>query len=244
MKSWIRVAAVLTGLAGGTALACSCKTAGDLVPRDGSTNVPTNVVPRALFNFAPDQSTVRLTTDDGTPVPFTFSEGPGAHVWTIQPTAALSPSTIYRFEVASLSSRFTTGAGDDVTAPAKATLEGATYTSAGGASCGTSRNWALSLTGGDDDLTAREDVVVLVRAQSDEILGATLLGAPTLRTGLCSPNFKAPEGAELPLRVEVMDLAGNLSGPGASTQVPGCSMAPAGALVLLAVTLFRRRKIQ
>lgn len=239
MIRWLMVLAVS---AASSAWACSCRTGGPVFLRDGTTNVPTNVVLRALFKSRPSEERITLHTEDGTFVPLEFSDGPGSFLFSFKPTAKLAPNTRYVFDAAGAQVTFTTGATEDLVAPSQPTLVSSTYKlTQSGTSCGDRRDWKLDVTGGDDETSPRDDLILLVHS-ADSVVGATWLGDARLGSGLCAQNFVPPEGASMSLRVQAMDLAGNVSELSMQQQVAGCSAAPGGALLMLALAALLRRR--
>ncbi len=244
MKSWRRVLVLLVLSLGGSALACSCRKGGDVLPRAGSTNVPTNVVIRVLYNFAPAAEDFSLTRVGGAQVPLTFRDGPGEHVWSLAPTSKLEASTQYELTIPGAApQRFTTGTQEDHEAPTQPKLGASAFKATSSwNSCGDTRTWDLAVTGGED---ASEVVLLMHSSGSTEptqAIGATSLVEAQLRTGLCSPNFKAPDGSSFPLAVQAMDLAGNVSEVSTTRTERGCTSAPGGALLGLGLALFKRRR--
>lgn len=84
---------------------------------------------------------------------------------------------------------------------------------------------------------------MLVREEnSDDVIGITTFEKSQLFVGICNANFQPPQGNAFTLDVQVMDLAGNVSSISRGRTVPACSATPAGGLLLLALTVLRRRK--
>lgn len=231
-------------LAASSAWACVCKIGGPTFPHDGATNVPTNAAIRLLYNRAPEATEFTLRrTSDQQEVALEFSTAPVAPVFTFTPVTTLDANTAYTLISGErVVTSFTTGAGEDHEPPSKPTLVNSTYEfSPDGRSCGDSKRWTLDITGGDDDVSPREDLIVLVHETAP--IGATTLANPTLGVFLCRTNFVQPSGSPMLLSVQVMDLAGNVSELSSTQQVRACSIAPGGAaLMLLASLLLRRRR--
>ncbi|MGV3624824.1 MAG: Ig-like domain-containing protein [Archangium sp.] len=237
MKSMLALVVALTA---GHAWACTCAIGGPVFPRDGATNVPTNVVIHALYNAPPDPSRATLRrADDQQPVTVEFSSGPAPAFFAFTPVARLESNTDYTFTLAERAFSFRTGEGEDTSPPTKPSFAGATfeYTPPSG-TCGDAKRWVLDITGGDDDWSARDDLIVLVHDTSP--IGATQLSEPRLSASLCRTNFAPPDGSPVSLSVQVMDLAGNVSELSSTQSVRTCSVAPGGVFALLALMVARR----
>lgn len=220
--------------------ACSCVALFDLLPHDGTVNVPTNVVLHAMYPTAfPTTSVATLVRrDTQEPVALTDAQGPSLFLRSFTPTAPLAPRTDYIFTVDERPVTFTTGDGEDHVAPATPELERVDYVAS--SVCGPHRAWTLHFTGDDDAA-----LVFAQTANSDDVadaVGVARAATPTLVASSCSSNFAPPEGTSFPLAVQVMDLAGNVSGLSSSRQASGCSTAPGLAVVLAALWLRRRNR--
>lgn len=246
MKSLMSVVALVVVFAADQAWACSCGLEFDTFPRNGATNVPTNVVIRAV-NGSPNDPFRLLRVADQQEIEITVRKGPG-RLASITPTTKLNADTKYQL-ISVTSSEFTTGAVEDHDVPAKPELRNASYEYFPAEdSCGDRRLWTLQLAGGDDATTEREQMIILVHGQTSsspaDAIGVTSFSNPTLDTGLCSTNFSPPEGDSFALGVQVMDLAGNVSeiSAGRPIRATSCSAAPGGMFALLGLALFSRRR--
>lgn len=231
---------LVIALGAGSSWACSCRIPDEIYPRDGATNVPTNVVIRTRWNF----TTVTLQrAADQQEIVLVAKPGPSGFLFSFFPGKKLEPNTQYMVRTGeTTTSSFTTGAGEDTVAPGQPTLASSTYEYLpADSNCGDAKRWRLSITGGDDDSTPRDELLVLVH-DGTTLVGATELSDPRLYVFACGTNFAPPSGSPMNLSVQVMDLAGNLSELSSSQQVRACSTGPGGVLMVLAVLFMRRRR--
>lgn len=150
----------------------------------------------------------------------------------------LKPRTAYTFVIDEQSFTFTSGDGEDHTPPATPELQGVDYSA--GSACGPRRAWSLQLAGGDD-----AEFVLAQLSSSDELAdaaGVAHVRSPTFATATCGTNFEPPEGSSFPMAVQVMDLAGNLSGLSTTRQVSGCATTPGLTVFLMLAWLIRRAR--
>lgn len=234
-----RLLTVVVALAAQAAWACSCANRLNAFPRTGSTAVPLNAIIQVVHRFVPDGERYRLVRAvDQREVESDVV--PGARVTSIKPVAKLEAGTDYELwhsssPVATVT--FKTGHFEDDVAPAPPVVKDTRYTSSSETSCGV-RRWTLSVEGGDDGETPREQLLLLALGEDPtEPRGVAPLGAPVLFEGACSTNFSPPRDGAFPLRFRVMDLAGNVSEISPEQMLPGCNSTPAGALVVLALAL-------
>ncbi len=211
-----------------------------LSPSDGSTSVPTNVRIRLLNTNLSTTLSLRRA-DDGVMVSARRDGGPGGDGWMLIPDEPLAPSTRYEvLENGAPLSTFTTGLAPDTQPPQTPLLKQVVFNKSENACVGSS--WSLSMEGGDDETTPRDQLLVLVQLQhSNEPADAVTMvsrGNPTF--GPC--GFAQPEGNWFPVAVQVMDLAGNFSELSEERRAPTCSVAPGGMLGVLALAALRRRR--
>ncbi|MGV3624823.1 MAG: hypothetical protein ACO1OB_28645 [Archangium sp.] len=246
MKSLLAVVVALTA---GCSWACSCDDVLDSFPKDGATNVPTNVVIRFINSFPGNRLSYRLTrVSDGAVIATELRDGPGTRLRSLTPVSKLEADTQYELSDGEHAAKFTTGHVEDHDTPGKPELKSAAYafTSGGDSTCGDRRLWTLRIEGGDDATTEKEQLIILVHGQEatdpSSAIGATTFGSPTLDTALCSTNFDPPEGDSFALGLQVMDLAGNVSEVSNGRPVrASCASVPAELLALLGLLLLRRR---
>lgn len=217
-----------------------CAGAQLISPADGSTAVPTNVLIRLLNNNVSSTLTLQRA-DDGVTVSARRDGSPGGDGWTLTPDEPLAPSTRYEvWESGERLSTFTTGLSADTQPPQTPVLKQVIFNKSENACV--SSSWTLSMEGGDDETTPQEQLLVLVQLQNSnepaDAITVVSRGNPVL--GPCS--FSPPEGNWFPVRVQVMDLAGNISALSEEQRAPTCSVAPGGVLVVLALSTLRRRR--
>lgn len=247
-KTWTMLAAVTVTLSAQAAWACSCTSAFTTFPRDGATNVPTNVVIRVVLHSqaAPGYRLVRAV--DQQQVPLEVRDGPGSRLRSLTPATKLDANAAYTLEESATARTigFTTSAHEDHDVPSRPELKSASYQVAD-YGCGERRLWTLRVEGGDDVTTARDQLLLLVHGEASteptQAIGVTWFDSLELDTGVCSANFDPPGGDGFTLGVQVLDLAGNVSevSTGRPIRASGCAAAPAGALAALGLLLLRRR---
>ena len=168
-----------------------------------------------------------------------FSSGPGFKLWTLTPETRLEAQTQYTMTTLLGDIHFTTGTGEDLVAPEAPVLKAATHASVIGG-CG-QEWWDLSLEGGSDDATPRDELLLFVQTSaSDELADAsyvTTMNSPLL-SALC--GFTPPRGDSFPVTIQVMDRAGNLSPLSNMKRAPACSVSLSGTLIILSLALLRR----
>ncbi|MGV3624826.1 MAG: hypothetical protein ACO1OB_28660 [Archangium sp.] len=241
----MKMLVVLVVLVSSSALACHCVTPLQTFPRDGAKNVPTNVVLRVPRWLDREGAGLHLQRSDGLRgVEISSSEGPfGTTV--IFPAQPLEPQTEYAVVGGYLAFvTFTTGDGEDLDPPSPVTLKRShyTYTPDAGESCGDERLWELTLEGGDDATTPRDQLQLLIQdTKTRDIVGTTAYGNELVLRDSCGANFEPPAGDAFELKFQVMDLAGNVSTPGPPRVVNGCSSSGVGPLLLALAAFLRRR---
>lgn len=249
MKLLQALVLISVSLVANVAFACSCVAYPELLPTEGATGVPTNVVLRALYGYASSTPPVGVSlykVETLETVELTPASGPTAYLRSFTPNAPLEPMTQYRFIADDVVVNFTTGAGEDHEAPGAVQFQSVKYRESGtesNGSCGVSKGWALQFTGGDDAQTPREQLLVFAQtSSSDELADATGVvraNDAELSVSMCRTNFTPPKGS-FPLSLQVVDLAGNASVLSTSKQASSCATAP-GLLGVLALLWLRRR---
>lgn len=248
MKSLI---AFVVALSAGHAWACSCSDVLDSFPKNGATNVPTNVVIRVLNGFAVEEQPFRLERlPDGAEVEVQVRRGPGSRLFSVTPVTKLEANTTYTVSSRNLAtqSTFTTGALEDHDTPAKPEFKSAAYAyTPSFDSCGDRRLWTLRIEGGDDATTAKDELLVLVHGQDStdpaQAIGVTRFAAPTLDVGVCGDNFDPPSGDSFTLGLQVMDLAGNVSEVSNGRPIrASCAAVPGELFAMLGLLCFARRR--
>lgn len=239
----MRVLLALVLSVSGTAFACRCADAMISFPTHRATNVPINVVVRARTSaLNRTREPLRLIRKvDQREVAFVVGDGtPGV---TLTPVELLERNTEYELSDGRSSHTFTTGSAEDVEAPSRVALTSSQYERFDrDDSCGERRIWSLQFEGGDDAATAKNQLLILAFDEgSKRPVGFTTFESPELISAFCGTNFSAPEVDSFSLRFQVVDLAGHVSELSAPHAVSGCSTS-AGTLVLLALSLLRRRR--
>ncbi len=220
-----------------------CSSNPTLLLPDQSVNVPTNVVFR-VSNGAPTPGVFVLKrTSDEQEVALRISAGPGFRLWTMTPGAPLEPQTQYTMNTLLGPTQFTTGDGEDLTAPEALQVNSVKYKARPG-EC-SAEWWDVELAGGSDDATPRDELLLFVQTSgSDELADAsyvTTMKDPALRA-LC--GFTHPKGDSFPVAIQVMDRAGNVSGVSNTERAPACSVSLGATMSLLALSLLRRRNFR
>ena len=250
MKSLL---AVVVALAAGHAWACSCANRLDAFPRNGATEVPTNVVLRVVNHFGPREDGFRLVREaDQQEVEIDTRVGPGTRLSSITPRTKLEVNTKYqlysRNSGNALPTGFTTGHLEDHDTPAKPELKSASYKyTPSQDTCGDRRLWTLRIEGGDDATTAKDQLIILVHGEAStdptQAIGVTTFGTPELDTGICATNFDPPDGDSFALGLQVMDLAGNVSEVSNGRPIrASCAAVPGELFAVLGLLFFARRR--
>ena len=240
------------------------------LPPDSASGVPLNA--RILvFHPKASQAFIRLYLASGSKAEVAATvqaaDGYVRGYWLI-PNHPLLPSTGYRLTYAGETASFSTGTGNDTTAP---TLSGVTMYPSGGGACGDHLAAALETIGLKDDQTSPHQMVAravvsnpagdketvyvpLNTAGVDPNVGGYLGWGTDWE--VCFPPYTAANSRDtFNATVAVIDWAGNISktvGPVSfkfgETLAPGCSMGrgpvsplPAAPLLLLACLLLLRR---
>ena len=235
--------------------ACTCGRPSPLVlPKDGSTSVPTNV----KFHFGPGQGEVALLAGQTTVATFKL----GSAMQRVGPPALLAPQTDYQLLHAGGEYperlTFRTGAGPALTRPVLADFDFTPYATPAfitipPASCGRRESIVFRPMGGADDSTPPDQLTY------DFFYGPTpttvdlaaerlMLGpAPALGEGLCGPqNFPLISSPRVSGALAVVDWAGNRSAPTQVQVLKGCGCstgASAAPLAALLALCFRRRVV-
>lgn len=200
-----------------------------ILPKDGAVNVPLNAIPRAVFaQQGRFEAPLIVKVIDGEQVDVAFSLVFDGRLTDFVLNEKLEPLTEYRIISTAEVQSFTTGTDEDVTAPVLSEVE-------------VTGRWQLKFA------TAPEPSSIVLLRHEGVIIGAADSADPMLGLRSCGfSNFGPPALDKFDLEVQLMDVAGNVSNSIVVADVEGaprgCSSAPTGALVLLAMAFLRRRR--
>jgi hypothetical protein len=219
-----------------------------VLPSDGATNVPRNVVLRIATQEIPtsiELHKVVAGSQELGPIVLVDSATTSTSI-ELRPRSRLEANTSYI--VVPFASRFTTGDYIDEQPPNAATVDSSRRFVSGIVDRRQGEAISLTLSGLSDDATPISDLWIEaftdVNHQGYSMLPSAgfLPSSTTLSSGNCDANFPVGSASDLEVKVRVIDWSGNISTASGGRVVKscGCSAFESGAALLLA--LFMRKR--